>query len=601
VSRVARPLAGGVGIAAAVLLAGQLYLAAGGNDSLLRAALVNVVIVMGLQTFIGTTGVLSLGHIGFAAIAGYTTFLLGASEQAKSVSLSDAPWGIADLSIPAWAATLAGMVVAALVALVLAAALARAPAITATMITVSFLFVVHAVGTNWVELTGGSSGLTDPGLRLDSRWWLYVGVVLAVVAARLFKASRPGRLAIASSEDELATAAMGISVAWTRAVALVVSAAIVGFGAGLKVQSLGSVNVKEYYFGFTLLTLSMLVIGGKRSVTGAAAGVVIVTAVTELALELAGENERLGGLPDLVLGVAVIVIMVARPKGLFGDWELDDALPRSRRAPAPPPAPPVATTEAVLTADDIAVIFGDFKALLEVGLTARGGEVVGLIGPNGAGKTTLVNVITGLVTPTEGRVDLDGRELTGRPPHEVARAGLARTFQNLRVFPELSVRENVDIAVLSARRHRSSRPAPDVDALLALAGLHDRQDQRAGALDYGSQRRLELVRAAALRPTFLLLDEPTSGMSDAESAVMIDHVRATARSVGAGVVVIDHDLHFITTICDRIYVLDQGEVIAAGSPAEVRSDPRVVAAYLGTASSTAPKAPPPDAQVSSRS
>jgi ABC-type branched-subunit amino acid transport system ATPase component len=235
-----------------------------------------------------------------------------------------------------------------------------------------------------------------------------------------------------------------------------------------------------------------------------------------------------------------------------------------------------------LVADDVAVTFGGFKALVGVGLVARHDEVVGLIGPNGAGKTTLVNVITGIVPPTGGEVELDGRTLTGKHPHDIARAGLARTFQNLRLFPELSVRENVEIAVISASRHRADRPAPDVDALLALGGLLDRQDRRAGELDYGSQRRLELVRAAALRPAFLILDEPTSGMSDAESAVMIEHVRRTAAIVGAGVLVIDHDLHFITSICDRIYVLDQGQVIAADRPEVVRHDPKVVAAYLGS-------------------
>jgi branched-chain amino acid transport system ATP-binding protein/branched-chain amino acid transport system permease protein len=594
-SRFGRSLVGGLAVSVLVLAAGEAYLGVGGNDSLLRAALVDVVIVMGLQTFVGTTGLLSLGHIGFAAVAGYTTFLLAASPVAKTIALPDAPFGVTDVSVPVWAAVLAGVALVALLALLLAAALSRAPDITATMLTVSFLFVVHALATNWQELTGGTSGLNDPGLRLTSRTWLYVGVVIAVVAARVFKASRPGRLAIASSEDGVATSAMGVSVPWSRTIALVVSAAIVGFGAGLRVLSLGSINAREYYFGFTFLTLTMLIIGGKRSVTGAALGVVIVTAVNELALKAAADNERLGGLPDLVLGAAVIILMVARPKGLLGDWELDDLLPR-RRAGARPlervqskavPSPSGdGAGAATITTTDVGVVFGGFRALAKVDLLARSDEVVGLIGPNGAGKTTLVNVITGLVPPSGGRVELDGHELTGWKPHEIARAGLARTFQNLRLFPDLSVRENVEIAVLSAARHRADRPAPDVDALLQLAGLLDRQDARAGQLDYGSQRKLELVRAAALRPAFLILDEPTSGMSDAESSVMIEHVRRTAAAVGAGVLVIDHDLHFITNICDRIYVLDQGEVIAADRPEVVRHDPRVVEAYLGTTTAT---------------
>ena len=150
-------------------------------------------------------------------------------------------------------------------------------------------------------------------------------------------------------------------------------------------------------------------------------------------------------------------------------------------------------------------------------------------------------------------MQIDGHELTGRTPHDIAHAGLARTFQNLRLFPDLTVRENVDIAVLSAITS-SCRSAPTSTPSCAAAGLADRQERRAGELDYGSSAGWSWCgRAATLRPAFSILDEPTSGMSDAESAVMIEHVRATAAAVGAGVLVIDHDLHFIT-VCDRIYV-----------------------------------------------
>ena len=231
----------------------------------------------------------------------------------------------------------------------------------------------------------------------------------------------------------------------------------------------------------------------------------------------------------------------------------------------------------------MAVAFGGFRALVDVDLVARSDEVVGLIGPNGAGKTTMVNVMTGVVAPDAGQVQIDGHELTGRPPYDIARAGLARTFQNLRLFSDLTVRENVDIAVLERVTPSADRPAPDVD---------DCSCARRASPTARSGGRVSSTTAPSAgwswrgpprcAPAFLILDEPTSGMSDAESAVMIEHVRATAASVGAGVLVIDHDLHFITSICDRIYVLDQGEVIASGPPDVVRQDPKVVAAYLGT-------------------
>jgi ABC-type branched-subunit amino acid transport system ATPase component len=209
------------------------------------------------------------------------------------------------------------------------------------------------------------------------------------------------------------------------------------------------------------------------------------------------------------------------------------------------------------------------------------GEVVGLIGPNGAGKTTLFNVVTGIVVEQAGSVVLGDRDLSDAPPHAIARAGLARTFQNLRLFPRLSVRENVELAAVSAARYRPDAPAVDVDGLLAAGGLDALAERPAATLDYGNQRRLELARAAALRPAYLLLDEPTSGMSDQESLAMVDHVRATAELVGAGVLVIDHDLAFITRISDHIVVLAEGRVIAEGRPDDVRRDPVVAAAYLG--------------------
>ena len=234
-----------------------------------------------------------------------------------------------------------------------------------------------------------------------------------------------------------------------------------------------------------------------------------------------------------------------------------------------------------LEANGVTVEFGGFRALNRASIQASNNEIVGLIGPNGAGKTTLVNVMTGIVEPSDGEVRLGELQLTSEPSHEIARAGLVRTFQNLRLFSSLTVRENVEAAALVAAVHHSGRR--DVDEIVAGAGLWDQRDRRAAQLDYGNSRRLELARAAAAAPAFLLLDEPTSGMSDAESLAMVDSVRRMAAAVGAGVLVIDHDLNFITGICDRVYCLDQGRVIASGTPAEVQAHPAVRAAYLGEA------------------
>ena len=351
-----------------------------------------------------------------------------------------------------------------------------------------------------------------------------------------------------------------------------------------------------------MLTLVMLIVGGRNSVSGAVLGVAVMTAARELARRLGQDGFEFFGvgldeapldwvfrenLNSVVLGVAMVAFMIWRPTGILEDWEFDQWLYRKlgRGAEEQPERIPEldSVPDVEFSASDISVSFGGFQALTNAGITARSGEIVGIIGPNGAGKTTFVNVITGMVEPTAGQFSIGGEDLTGKASHELSRSGLVRTFQNLRLFGALTVRENVETASLVAQSHRSDRTIRDIDALLAEAGLWEHRDRRARELDYGNSRRLELARAAAMAPSFMLLDEPTSGMSDSESLTMIEQVRHMAATVGAGVIVIDHDLGFITGISDRIYVFDQGQVIAQGTPREVQDDPRVQAAYLGSA------------------
>jgi branched-chain amino acid transport system permease protein len=435
---------------------------------------------------------------------------------------------------------------------------------------------------NWTELTRGAGGLSGVP-RLDGSLWLYGGALLALVIAHQFQETRIGRFSIATREDELAAPALGIRLSTARYAAWMVSIGLVALGGALRAQSVGSVNPRQFTLDAGILVLVMLVVGGMRTVSGAVLGTVLITVGNEIFRQL-GDPERLGieRLPDMFLGVTMLAVMILRPQGLLADRDLAAWVRRRMyRRPTVPAVPPPERT-AVLRATDIVVRFGGFIALDGAHIQVKPGEIVGLIGPNGAGKTTLFNVVTGLVPETEGRVVLGERDLTDAAPHTVARAGLARTFQNLRLFGDLSVRENVQLADLVARRHRAEQPPVDVDALLEEAGLLAWADRPAGTLDYGNQRRLELARAAALAPEFLLLDEPTSGMSDDESLAMVDHVRSTAARIGAGVLVIDHDLGFITRISDHIVVLASGEVLAEGTPAAIRADPEVAVAYLGS-------------------
>ncbi len=599
--RLLQPAAGGLVLSGVLIGGGLLYAATGGaaRDNLVSQMLINAIVVVGIQVFVGNTGILSFGHVGFGGIAGYVFALFAIDPERKATIIASAPFGLADVDASPFVAIVVAVVVSGLVALLVGYALVRSGAqsgaVAATVITLALLFLVHEVAMNWTDLTGGDrAGLSFPiGGSLGSVVPIAVALTLSVVAARVFAAAPVGRLAKASREDVLAARAMGIDPAVQQIAALLLSVVIVAVGSSLRVWELGTITPKFFFFDYTLLTLTMLIVGGRNSVTGALTGVVLITAGSELTRYLAGPSVNIDlldwilrdGLTNLFLGGSMLGFMILRANGLLDDWELDEWFTRRRTAgtesaPSAPAAAPVPAPVS-LTADTITVDFGGFRALDEASLRAGSDEVVGVIGPNGAGKTTLLNVVTGLVPSSSGDVSLGDRPLTGRRPHVIARAGVVRTFQNLRLFGALTVRENIAVAALAAGRHRRDRPQPAIDELLVLCRLWELRDRRARELDYGNARRLELARAAAAAPSFLLLDEPTSGMSDAESVAMIDQVRATAGAVGAGVVVIDHDLAFITGICDRIVCLDQGEVIAEGSAAEIQADPLVQAAYIG--------------------
>ena len=221
-------------------------------------------------------------------------------------------------------------------------------------------------------------------------------------------------------------------------------------------------------------------------------------------------------------------------------------------------------------------------ALEGVNLQLERHEVVGLIGPNGAGKTTLVNVLTGFDAPTGGSVELEGRDVTGWPPHRLGRTGLARTFQHGHLFRDLTVRENVEVAALGVGA-RAGEARARAGELLALLGLSDRAEEPAAVLPHGDERKLGVARALATRPRFVLMDEPAAGLHEAEIPDFAAVVLAVRDQFDAGVLLIDHNVPLIMEVCDRIQVLDQGRTLAEGTPAEIRRNTEVASAYLGAA------------------
>jgi branched-chain amino acid transport system permease protein len=570
----------GTAVLAAPLVIAAAITAAIGDGALTNTVvnfLISLTAVTAIGVYSGNSGIVSFGHVSFMALGAYLSALLTLPPEIKATMLPHLPAFLAETHYGFLAASwMVVMFVGATAALV-GVVIARLEGAAASIATLGLLVIVYSLIVGARDITRGSQALY--GIPpLVNVWWALGVAVLAVVVARLFRTSRAGLELRAAREDDAAARAVGVNVVQQRWIAWLLSAVLAGLAGACYANFVTVVAPKSFYFHVTFTLLAMLIVGGMASVSGAVAGTILVTLLIE-ALRRVEENVQpfglqLVGLTVLGPSLVILLVMYRRRQGIFGFLEIEDWLfPRRELASmTSQPLPPITGAEC-LSGKNLSKEFGGLRAVDNVSFELRPGEILGLIGPNGAGKSTLLAIVSGVLPASGGSVSIDGRTVTGRPAQQMARLGIGRTFQNIRLFRELTTLENVQVA--------ASRSTIEPSTLLARFGLHETAHRPAGTLPYGPQRRLEIARALALQPRYLLLDEPAAGMNHKESDDLLRSLETLRRETGMGLMVIDHDLRLIMRLCDRVIVMNKGQVIADGPPTAVQTDPAVIEAYLG--------------------
>jgi branched-chain amino acid transport system permease protein len=551
--------------------------------------LIYVTAVIGMQVYSGNSGIISFGHAGFMALGAYGSALLTIQPAVLSTSLPNLPDWLSGLvgGQPLAIGLAGGMLVATVVAIVFGMPLARLGGAAGSIATLGFLVIVHVTLVASTDITRGSQTFFGVPRGVSAMTALPVAL-FALAVARIYRGTRGGLALRAAREDEIAACATGVNVVRQRFIAWVLSAMIAGSSGVLLAHFLGAFSPKDFYFNLTFLLMSMLILGGISTVSGAIGGTALIVVMVDLLRRLEGGATVFGlqlpevfGLTDVGVGLVILAVMYRLRDGLFGLREVDERLfPEPGVAAALPVRPNLHDTVS-LSVEGVGRRFAGLVALENVSFSVRPGLVTGLIGPNGAGKSTLINAISGVVPPSSGRVLLNGRDTAAVPVHEVPASGLGRTFQNIRLFRNLTVLENVTVAADAvALPGEDSRAA--AMAALAMVGMQELAARPAVSLPYGAQRRLEIARALALRPSFLLLDEPAAGMNPTETDALIAVLRQIRADHQIGLLVVEHDLKLIMRLCDHIVVLNKGQMIAEGTPEEIRANPAVIEAYIGT-------------------